>query len=533
MMARWLFAMVMMAIATPAVAAPPGWELVWSDDFDTFDDTKWEKITSFQPTNNSLHAYLPQQVSVEDGKLVILSENVPAGGLPYRSGQVFSKSAQRLGRWEVRARLPTTRGMWPAIWLLPDTGQYPWPSQGEIDIMENRGNQPTITSSAFHWGTNPPFSHSFVYDEQQTSLAGQLVNYADDYHTYAVDWYEDRLQFYVDDVNYYTIHNQDIQNFLTAQQTAPMQLVINTAIGGDFLPNPNASTVWPQRFYVDWVRVYERSDSEPTYTFQNGGFEANGGSLAGWTLFGNHTLPNVLVHNEAVLDGQRSLKIFGGFTGGTNYSGVAQGITVEPGQQVRAQLDALVRAADSLAGTDNTVSLKIEFYDRFGAKFDSPQLLDFEEITIANSATPNDQWQRHELIAQAPAGAIEARVAVVFTQPGTAGGAIHIDAIQFGLYDAVAAAGDYNRDGRVDAGDYVQWRNSLGDEGTLLPADGSGDGRVGVEDYGVWKANYGRDLQAEGAGGVSHLVPEPPPILPLVAWALAASLRQARQERVD
>ena len=141
---------------TPVPEPPPKWRLVWSDDFDTLDPDKWELIESSQPTNDSLQDYLPEQISVKDGKLEILSENKPSRGLPYRSGQVVSRLAQRLGRWEVRAKLPGTTGMWPAIRLLPDA---PWPTGGEIDIMENRGNQPTITSSAFHWGTRNPDSH--------------------------------------------------------------------------------------------------------------------------------------------------------------------------------------------------------------------------------------------------------------------------------------------------------------------------------------------------------------------------------------
>ena len=96
-------------------------ELVFEDNFSFFDGSKWTRITSYSPTNNSLQAYLPQQVTVADGNLVLLSENESAGGLPYRSGQVISRAARQYGRWEARAKLPrTSTGMWPAIWLLPN-----------------------------------------------------------------------------------------------------------------------------------------------------------------------------------------------------------------------------------------------------------------------------------------------------------------------------------------------------------------------------------------------------------------------------
>lgn len=86
------------------------------------------------------------------------SENISSRELPYRSGLVTSNTTQKYGSWVVRAKLPTSKGMWPAIWLL---SVAPWPSEGEIDITENRGTQPTLTSSAFHYGTNQPFKNSF------------------------------------------------------------------------------------------------------------------------------------------------------------------------------------------------------------------------------------------------------------------------------------------------------------------------------------------------------------------------------------
>jgi hypothetical protein len=89
----------------PPNDAPPGWQLVWSDDFDSFDDEMWQPTTKPQSINGEKQAYLPQQVSVHDGKLVILSERSDRS--PFRSGQVISKRAQRLGRWEIRAKIPT------------------------------------------------------------------------------------------------------------------------------------------------------------------------------------------------------------------------------------------------------------------------------------------------------------------------------------------------------------------------------------------------------------------------------------------
>jgi beta-glucanase (GH16 family) len=420
-------------VAVPTFAAPPGWRLVWSDDFDTFDDAKWEKVVSDRPTNHSKHAYLAEEVSVADGKLVLTSENKPSGDLPYRSGQVISKREQRLGRWEVRAKLPATSGMWPAIWLLASQPQNPWPSGGEIDIMESRGNRPTLTSSAFHYGTNPPFHHDFVSGEHQALHDGKLVSYADDFHVYAVDWLEDQLRFYIDDVNCYTIYDDEVSGYIS-EHTKPMRVMLNTAVGGDFLPGPDDTTVWPQQFLIDWVRVYERDGSEPVRKLQNGSFDEGGGSLAGWGLFGTRTAddPNIVAEPAVKRDGTAALKLSGQFVDHESYAGASQGITVGGYKRVRAKCAALVPGDDSLAKTENHATLKIEFYNHFGAKFDSPAMLGAKEDIIADQTTPNDAWQEHELVADVPSGAVEARVALVFTQPSQEKGAVYVDSVEFG-----------------------------------------------------------------------------------------------------
>jgi hypothetical protein len=309
--------------------------------------------------------------------------------------------------------------------------------------MENRGSEPTITSSAFHWGTNRPFTHDYRTVVQQQLVAGEPVSYPAGFHTYALDWLEDQLRFYVDDVHTGTLYNDEVGEFLP-RLTVPMQLVINTAIGGDFLPNPDESTVWPQRFLVDWVRVYDQSPEPAVHTFSNGDFEAEGGTLAGWHAFGNRVTdtPNVSAHREAVLDGKASLKLFGQFSGSANYSGVAQGISVRGGDEVRAKLSAHVRSADSIAGTDNSVTMKIEFYKRFGDFFGGPAMLGAKELVIADGRTPNDEWITHELAAEVPEGAVEARLAIVFTQPTNQPGAVQVDGVEFAVVDDQNAGAD-------------------------------------------------------------------------------------------
>jgi hypothetical protein len=212
-----------------------------------------------------------------------------------------------------------------------------------------------------------------------------------------------------------------------------MRLIIDTAIGGNQLPPPDGTTVWPQRFLVDWVRVYELAEEPGDRTFRNGSFDENGGSPAGWHIFGNiiDDAPNVLVHREAVRDGTHGLKVSGQGIGGGNYSGVSQSISVAGGERVRARLSALVRSQEKLIDPNDRASMKIEFYNHWADYFAGPAMLGVEERAIADAATPTDAWQDHVLEAVAPAGAVEARLTLVFGQASDEPGAIHIDAVEF------------------------------------------------------------------------------------------------------
>lgn len=408
--------------------SPSGYQLLWADDFDGngLNTSLWTAANTNVPTNNSLQDYLPQQVTVSGGKLVITSENIPSRGLPYRSGLVRSTAVQKYGRWEIRAKLPTSTGMWPAIWLLPDAL---WPSQGEIDIMENRGNEPTKTSSAFHFGTNPPYQHSFLFAEKTRVHSGQWINFHNGFHRYAAEWDPDQIRFYVDDVHFWTLRDSSVNGFLTGP-IGPMRLIINTAIGGNFLENPNASTIWPQRFEIDYVRAYERLESGPTLQFENGGFEAGGGSAAHWTIFGN-TISNVSTSSSYVQEGSSSLKLYGQFNGQTNFSGVEQGLSVSPGEELSASARAWIPSNDSIAGSGNRVELKIDYYRKRYGQFGSSDFIRSDLMILADGSSTNNAWLNRQLNSIVPAGAVEARVALVFRQQSNAAGAVHVDNVQF------------------------------------------------------------------------------------------------------
>ena len=485
-----LTAVVVLSFQTMALAAPPGWNQVWGDEFSgtSLDTTKWDPITWTTPYNNEQQAYLPAQVTVAGGNLALTATNQPFGGKPYRSGKVESKSAQHFGRWEVRAKLPGTQGTWPAIWLLPDTSIYGWPTQGEIDVMENRGNQPTLMSSAYHYGPSVA-GHQYVFSENQMNNGGLLENFHSEFHTYAVEWEDSKVRFYVDDVNYYTVHDSQVGNFIS-NQTAPMEVNLNVAVGGDFLggAQPNGSSVWPQQMLIDYVRVFEKDANPPPVMLSNGSFEEQGGSLAGWSTFGN-TIPNVGTHEDAVLDGEDALKLFGQFTGVTNSSGVSQGITVAAGDEVRADVSRFIRSQDSILGTSNTVTMKIEFFNDFGALSGTAAMLQQSSLLIANGSSPNNLWNDFELLAVAPANAVEARLSLTFRQTSSNGtGAVYVDDVSF-VNASLAAAADFNLDGKVNGEDLSAWQAGYGTTtgANRSQGDTDGDGDVDGRDFLSWQ----------------------------------------------
>lgn len=259
--------------------------------------------------------------------------------------------------------------------------------------------------------------------------------------------------------------------------------------------------------------------------FDNGGFDdgayhLGGGSIDTWTSYGN-TIGNVGVSSEAVLDGEKSLKLYGQFSGSGNTSGVFQGISVTPGEIVEGSLSAFVRSSDSITGTSNWSQMKIEFYSDYGASYGSADFLGELSTIVADGSTPNDSWQQAELGGVVPTGAVEARLVLEFLQPSAQSGAVHIDGVTFGVAGPFTP-GDFNRDGQVNSTDLEAWTASYGINALAdADADGDTDGR----DFLIWQRNFGAGLI-----NVSHLsIPEPSGHalcwLAGVVWHMGARLR--------
>jgi beta-glucanase (GH16 family) len=235
-------------LATPtASAAAADWRLTFEDTFDgtALDPTKWVNETYWRSWLPERQLYLPQNVRVEQGLLRLETRRqdttYQGHAFAYTSGYVSTrgKFVQRYGKFEVRARLPKGQGIWPAHWLLPQNGDWP----PEIDIMELLGHDPATVYVSNHWGT--PADHQY----RTQGVVGP--DFSSDFHTFAVEWEPGALRWLVDGV---------VRDAMSSRvPDVPMYLILNTAVGGTWPGDPNATTALPQVHEVDYVRVYRRA----------------------------------------------------------------------------------------------------------------------------------------------------------------------------------------------------------------------------------------------------------------------------------
>jgi len=192
---------------------------------------------------------------------------------------------------------------------------------------------------------------------------------------------------------------------------------------------------------------------------------------------------------------------------------------------VQALAESFVRTQNSL-GAGTSVTMKIEFYNDFGGRHGTSALINEVALAIADPSTQKDVWRPHSLSATAPAGAVEARIAFVFTQSAAnGGGAVHIDNVTFKNL-ALPNVADANGDGVVDGSDMLLWQQKLGTPDPEGPADGdfNFDGSVDGADLDVWKEQSASLFPANADDGATVEAPEPG-AASLALTGLAALLR--------
>ena len=248
------------AVACAAQEGAPKLKLVWAEEFNVNgppDPAIWSYETGLIRNAEAQYytAGRPENARVEGGCLVIESRREDYAGAAYTSASVntLGKRSFSYGRIEVRAKIPTGVGAWPAIWMMgTDIAQAGWPECGEIDIMENVGYEPATIYATVH-------TPGSVHDPGKVDKGGQIMvpaPYAD-FHVYAVEWHADRLDFFVDGRGYFTYRKDD--RYPDYWRFAkPFYILLNTAIGGTWGGQRGIDdAIFPLRYLIDYVRYYE------------------------------------------------------------------------------------------------------------------------------------------------------------------------------------------------------------------------------------------------------------------------------------
>ncbi len=237
------------------------WTLVWEDNFNG-SGLPDKDIWSFEEgyiRNKEAQYYTKERTEnarVENGNLIIEArkDNWQGNKITSASVHTYGKKSVLYGRVEVRAKLPTGSGTWPAIWMLGDvvkngTG---WPACGEIDIMENVGFDPEIIHANIH---------TKAYNHVKGTNKGNKIEIDkpwEDFHVYAIEWFEDKIDFFVDDTKYFTFENEHTGNAAWPFDK-PHYLILNLAIGGGWGGQEGVDeSIFPQKYYIDYVKVYKQ-----------------------------------------------------------------------------------------------------------------------------------------------------------------------------------------------------------------------------------------------------------------------------------
>lgn len=238
---------------------PSKWKLVWEDDFDKGtqpDPEKWHVDDGNGP-NGELQFYTKGRsvnIRQEKGHLILQAHADGFEGHKYTSGRINTRGKKSFlyGRIEARVKLPVGRGAWPAVWLLGESfPEIPWPNCGEIDIMENVGFDPERVHANIH-------VENYNHIKQTGKGNNVAVNRPwAEFHTFAVEWYRDRMEFFVDDSRYF-IYRKESDSLAVWPFAKPHFLILNLAIGGGWAGQKGIDdAAFPMKYEVDYVRYYQ------------------------------------------------------------------------------------------------------------------------------------------------------------------------------------------------------------------------------------------------------------------------------------
>jgi len=241
----------------------PGYSLVWSDEFSgsSLNLTSWNQEIGNGTGgwgNNEREYYTnsPKNIFLSNGNLIIEARKENISGFNYTSGRMTTQNKKQFkyGRIDIRAKLPVGKGMWPALWMLgSNISSIGWPACGETDIMELIGTYPRRVSGTMHWKS---VSGSDVHKGANYILSAG--DFSQQFHVFSVVWSKDTIKWYVDNQLYLTNTIADVEA-ANYPFNADQFLIFNVAVGGNWPGSPDTTTVFPQRMFVDYVRVFQLS----------------------------------------------------------------------------------------------------------------------------------------------------------------------------------------------------------------------------------------------------------------------------------
>lgn len=240
-----------------------GYDLVWRDEFNGSgalnpDDWKHEVGTGSGGWGNNESQYYREGTSnafQSDGRLVIEAREENFEGSPYTSARVITQDKQTFthGRVDIRAKLPEGQGIWPALWMLGNNiSSIGWPACGEIDIMELVGHEPSTVHGTAHWG---PQGQSFSTFKGGPYNLSSGEKFSEKFHVFSIIWEPGEITWYVDDNQYFRLTNTDVDGAYPFN--ADFFFIFNIAVGGNWPGYPDATTQFPQRMYVDYIRMFQ------------------------------------------------------------------------------------------------------------------------------------------------------------------------------------------------------------------------------------------------------------------------------------
>lgn len=239
----------------------PGYTLIWNDEFSgsALDANVWNYEIgngSGGWGNHELEYYTnsTKNVFVSNGNLIIEARKESIGGFNYSSSRLTTQNKKSFtyGRVDIRAKLPKGKGVWPALWMLgSNINTVSWPASGEIDIMELLGQEPSKMYSTMHYGAS-----TATHGSKGGSYTLNGSTFYDQFHVFSMDWKQDQIKLYVDNNLFFTLNKSDVGTS-PYPFNAPFFFIFNVAVGGDWPGSPDATTTFPQRMIVDYIRMYQ------------------------------------------------------------------------------------------------------------------------------------------------------------------------------------------------------------------------------------------------------------------------------------